>query len=143
MSTKIQIITATIAALGLSLIVASGIIGSAFAANDQERYNIGHHKGALMAAQDKYHGSYNSDCQRYDNSHTHTNAYCQGYYAGYDFNWHALRTFVSSSTQTTQSQSINQKAQINCFLAICGKNIINQRASQDQNVDTNTANGGN
>ena len=56
MSTRIQVITTTIAALGLSLIVASGNLGSALALGDQERYDVGHHEGALQAAHDKVYG---------------------------------------------------------------------------------------
>jgi hypothetical protein len=53
MSTKIQVITATIAALPLSLTVGGGSIGSAFAASGQDHYGIGHHEGALQASLDE------------------------------------------------------------------------------------------
>ena len=132
MSTKIQVITVTIAALGLSLIIASGSLGSALALSDQERYDVGHHEGALQAAHDKvYGGYYNTDCQRYDNSITHTDAYCQGYLAGYVYNWHALRNDITIRTD----QSISQRSTINCFIAICN-NHVNQRASQENSVNS-------
>ena len=142
MDTKIQVITATIAALGLSLIVASGSIGSAIAASDQERYNIGHHEGAMKGGYDEQVGIYNDNCYRLTPG-PHTDAYCRGYADGYYANWHIYKDRNLHTINVQASQTINQKAQINCFLAICGKHVINQRASQDQNVNTNTANAGN
>ena len=52
MSTKIQVVTATIAALGLGLIVVVAS-GAALGASDQERYNIGHHDGAMKGGYDE------------------------------------------------------------------------------------------
>jgi len=144
MSTKSKEITGTIAAFGLALIVASGNIGLAMAASDSERYNIGHHEGALQASLDEQAGIYNSDCYRYTTG-PHTSTYCNGYGVGYDVNWHIFKDrnlhLGNFNSNVQANQNINQKAQINCFLAICN-NHVNQKGAQDQNIDTNTATAG-
>lgn len=142
-STRIQIMTTTIAALGLATIVASTNTGLAMALSDQDRYDVGHHEGALQASLDEQGGYYNADCQRYDNSHTHTDAYCNGYSVGYDINWHIFKDrnlhLSNFNSNVHSSQSLNQKSQINCFIALCN-NHVNQRASQDSSNSINSQN---
>jgi hypothetical protein len=133
MSTKSKVITATIAALGLSLIVANGSIGSAFAASDQERYDIGHHDGAMKGGYDEQVGIYNDNCYRLTPG-PHTDAYCNGYHDGYYQNWYIYKNRNLHTINVQSGQSISQKSQINCFLAIC-HNHISQKASQDSNIN--------
>lgn len=128
----------TMVALGLGILLILGTTGNVFALSESERYNVGHHEGALQASIDEPRGYYNTDCQRYDNSHTHTDSYCNGYSAGYSVNWnifYSRHLTLSSSVQT--GQTTEQSGTINCFLAICGKNSISHRSSEDQNTISN------
>ena len=133
-NTNVTTVATTMVIISLALIVGFGT--NALALSDSERYDVGHHEGALQAAHDKvWGGVYNDDCQRYDNSHIHTDVYCQGYYAGYDYNWSHLRNDITVKQSINAHQETSQTGQINCILAICGKNSISQRSSEQQNID--------
>lgn len=139
MDTKIQVIIATIDVLSLGVIVAGGNIGSALALSSQERYDVGHHEGAMKGGYDEQVGIYNDDCQRYDNSIIQTTAYCNGYHDGYYANWHIYKDRNLHTINVQSGQSLSQRSQVNCFLAICN-NHVNQRASQDSSTNINGQN---
>src|SRR6266487_3742744 len=125
---KHKIVVSTALVFVASLSVVSGHFAFAESYDSYAtHYNIGHHEGALMASIDEQSGYYNTDCHRYTPG-SHTDAYCNGYFWGYNANWKIFHDRHIILHSNSANQGINQRAQIHCFILCI--NTIHQRASE-------------